>query len=333
LLGGSIQIGTELSEGSDFSVLGKFKLESTSDSLHGLDLSSRSDSGDGKTDVNGRSDTLVEEFSFQENLSISNGNNVGGDISRHITSLGLNDGKSSEGTSTEGFVHLGSSFEESGMEVEDVTRVGFSTGRSSQQEGHLSVSDGLLGKIVVDDEAMSATVSEELTDGTSGVRSQVLEGSSFGSGSGNDDSVLHGTVVSENLDQVSDGRSLLSDSNVDAEKLLLGVTSFEVLLLVQDSIDSDGSLTSLSITNDEFSLTSSNGDQTIDSLKTSLHRFVDGLSGDNTRSLNFDSLSSFSLTGPKPSMGLPRASKTLPNISSPMGTSTIAPVLLTTSPS
>lgn len=39
------------------------------------------------------------------------------------------------------------------------------------------------------------------------------------------------------------------------------------------------------------------------------------------------------LTGPFPSIGLPRASKTLPNISSPMGTSTIAPVLLTTSPS
>jgi hypothetical protein len=39
------------------------------------------------------------------------------------------------------------------------------------------------------------------------------------------------------------------------------------------------------------------------------------------------------LTGPSPSMGLPKASKTLPNISFPMGTSTIAPVLLTTSPS
>lgn len=39
------------------------------------------------------------------------------------------------------------------------------------------------------------------------------------------------------------------------------------------------------------------------------------------------------LIGPSPSIGLPRASKTLPNISSPTGTSTIIPVLLTTSPS
>jgi hypothetical protein len=33
------------------------------------------------------------------------------------------------------------------------------------------------------------------------------------------------------------------------------------------------------------------------------------------------------LTGPFPSIGLPKASNTLPSISSPMGTSTIAPVL------
>jgi hypothetical protein len=39
------------------------------------------------------------------------------------------------------------------------------------------------------------------------------------------------------------------------------------------------------------------------------------------------------LTGPCPSITLPRASNTLPNISSPIGTSTMAPVLLTTSPS
>ena len=37
-------------------------------------------------------------------------------------------------------------------------------------------------------------------------------------------------------------------------------------------------------------------------------------------------------TGPRPSIGFPKASKTLPNISSPIGTSTIAPVLVTVSP-
>lgn len=43
-------------------------------------------------------------------------------------------------------------------------------------------------------------------------------------------------------------------------------------------------------------------------------------------------LLSTALTGPFPSMGLPKASNTLPSIPSPMGTSTMAPVLYTESP-
>lgn len=37
------------------------------------------------------------------------------------------------------------------MEVEDISGVSLSTGRSSKKKGHLSVSDSLLGKIIVDD--------------------------------------------------------------------------------------------------------------------------------------------------------------------------------------
>lgn len=249
-----------MSEGSDFSVLGQFELKSTSDGLHGFNLGGGTDSRDGKTDVNGRSDTLVEKFSFQEDLTISNGNNVSGDIGRDITSLGFNDGKSSEGARSEGFTHLGSSFQKSGMEVEDVTGIGFSTGGSSQQEGHLSVSDGLLGKIVIDNEGVSSRVSEVFTDGATRVGGQELKGSSFRSGGSNDDSVFHGTVVSQNFDEIGDSRSLLADSDVDTEKLLGKIVGFEVFLLVDDTIDSDGGFTGLSITNDEFSLTSTNGD-------------------------------------------------------------------------
>ena len=40
VLGGSIQVTAELGEGSDFSVLGQFQLQSAGHSLHGLDLGS-----------------------------------------------------------------------------------------------------------------------------------------------------------------------------------------------------------------------------------------------------------------------------------------------------
>lgn len=113
------------------------------------------------------------------------------------------------------------------MEIEDVSGVGLSAGGSSQQEGHLSVGNSLLGQIIVDDEAMLAVVSEVLTDGAAGVRSQELEGSGLGGGGGNDDGVFQGVVILEDLHDVGDGGSLLADGDVDAVKLL-GVLSVGV---------------------------------------------------------------------------------------------------------
>jgi len=175
LLGGGIEIGTELSEGGNLSVLSELELEGTGKHLHGLDLSGGSDSGDGETDVNGWADTLVEELSLEEDLSVGNGNNVGWDVSGHITSLGLDNWEGGQGTGSVVLVHLGCTLEETRMEVEDITWVSLTTGWSSEEERHLSVGNSLLGEIVVDDEGVLAVVSEVLTDGASGVWSQELE--------------------------------------------------------------------------------------------------------------------------------------------------------------
>ena len=69
-------------------------------------------------------------------------------------------------------------------------------------------------------------------------------------------------MIAEDLHDVSDCGSLLADSDVDAVKLL-GVLSIGVIeggLLVDDGINGDGSLSSLSVTNDELSLATTNGD-------------------------------------------------------------------------
>ena len=255
LLGGGIEIGTELGEGSDFSVLGKFELHGTGDLLHGLDLGSGTDTGDGQTDVNGWSDTLVEQLGFQEDLTISNGNHIGGNIGRHITSLCLNDGEGSEGASTVVLVHLGSTLEETRVQIEDITGVSFTTWGTSQKERHLTVSDGLLGQIVIDDETVHTIVTEVFTDSATGVRSQELKGSSIRSGGSNDTSVMEGLAFLEESHNVGDSGSLLTNSDVNAVKLLKFIASIVVTLLVKDGIDGNSGLTSLTITNDQFTLT------------------------------------------------------------------------------
>ena len=73
------------------------------------------------------------------------------DVSRHITTLRLDDRESGEGTSSKLFAHLGSTLEETRVKVEDVTRVGLTTGRATEQQRHLTVSNGLLGQVVIDD--------------------------------------------------------------------------------------------------------------------------------------------------------------------------------------
>ena len=74
-------------------------------------LGSRSYTRHGKTDVDGRTYTTEEKLSFQEDLSIGDRNDIGGNVSRHISTLGLNDGKRGEGTSAEFVAHLSSTLE------------------------------------------------------------------------------------------------------------------------------------------------------------------------------------------------------------------------------
>lgn len=160
------------------------------------------------------------------------------------------------------------------MQVEDVSWVCLSSWRSSQQQGHLPVCDGLLGKIVIDDKGVLSVISEELSNGTSGVRGQELKGSSLGSGGSNNDGVLKGVMELEGVDDVGNSGSLLSDCDINAEELFLDVSRVEVGLLVDDGINGDGGLAGLSVTNDQLSLSSTNGHEAVDCLETGLHRLV-----------------------------------------------------------
>ena len=258
LLGGSIQIRTALGESGDLTILGELELEGTGKLLHGLNLGGGTDTGDGETDVDSGTDTLMEELGLEEDLTVGNGDDIGGDIGGHITSLGLNDGESSEGASTVVLVHLGCTLEETRVKIEDITWVSLTTGGSSEEEGHLSVGDGLLGEIVIDDKSVLGVVTEVLADGASGVRGQELERGGVGGGGSDDNRVLHAVSLLEESDDVGDGGSLLTDGDVDAVEGLRVVTSLEDSLLVENSVNSNGGLASLSITNDQLTLSSAN---------------------------------------------------------------------------
>ena len=68
---------------------------------------------------------------------------------RDVTTLGLNDGERGERSTAVLVGKLGGTLEETRVEVEDVSRVGLTSGGTTEKERHLTVGDGLDRKSVV----------------------------------------------------------------------------------------------------------------------------------------------------------------------------------------
>ena len=73
------------------------------------------------------------------------------------------------------------------------------TGGTTQQQRHLTVGDGLLGEIVVDDEGVLAGVTEVLAHGGAGVGGEVLERSSIGGCGRHDNGVLQSLCKADRM--------------------------------------------------------------------------------------------------------------------------------------
>jgi len=256
-------------------------LDFVGETLHALVLGRCSDSGHGQTKVDGGSLTSGEQLLIQVDLTISNGDDVSDNVGGHIVGQGLDNGQSSERSISLSGGHRSSSLQESGVQVEHISGVGLSTGGSSEQQGQLSVGNGLLGQIVVDDEAMSSSVHEVLSQGDTRVGGQELNTSGLSGSGSHDAGVCEGSVGLEKSVNSGNIGAPLSDRDVDRDH---GVLSHDLLVdsgLVDDGRHSNRGLTSLSISDDQLSLSSSDGDQDIYTLETSKHVVVDRGSGDN----------------------------------------------------
>lgn len=114
---------------------------------------------------------------------------------------------------------------------------------------------------------------------------EVLQRGGLGGGGGHDDGVLHGVVLLKGLDELGNSGSLLTDGDVDAVKLLGLVLGVVPPLLVENGIQSNGGLTGLTITDDQLTLTTADGNHSVDRLETGLYGLVDGGTGQNAGSL------------------------------------------------
>ena len=162
-----VHVGGELGEGLQLRPLGLVYLQGAGHLFHGLYLGAAANPGHADTHVDGGTHALVEEALLQVNLSVRDGNDVGGNIGRNVTGLRFDYRKRGKGSTPVHLVlerfrevvhpagHLflvddaGSPFKKAGMQVENVAGISLAAGRALQYKGNLSVGDGLLGKVVI----------------------------------------------------------------------------------------------------------------------------------------------------------------------------------------
>ena len=90
------------------------------------------------------------------------------------------------------------------MQIENVARIRFASRRALQHERDLAISDGVLGKIVINDERVHAVIHEPLAHRRTGERREILIGRGVGSGARDDRRVRHRAFFFENGERAGD---------------------------------------------------------------------------------------------------------------------------------
>src|SRR5690606_2239312 len=298
LAGGLVQVGSELGKGGKLTVLGQCGTDTTGQLLDDLGLRRTTYPGYRHTGVDRRTDTGVEQVGLQEDLTVGDGDHVGRNEGGYVTGLGLDDRQRGQGTGLA--LHFpvgelldvllgnaGSALQQTAVQIEDVTGVGFAARRTTQQQGDLTVGNGLLGQVVEHDQRVFATVAEVFAHGATGVGCQELQGSRFGSGGGNDDGVGQSAMLFQLAHHVGDGGLLLAHRNVDT----LDATVF----LVDDRVDRHGGLADLAVADDQLTLATADRDHRVNRLVAGLHRLVSRLAPDHAGGYLFNRVSQLGL--------------------------------------
>ena len=225
---------------------------------------------------------------LEEDLAVGDRDHVGRNVGRHVVRLRLDDGQRRQRTAAIGVVQFRGALEQARMQIEHVAGIGFAARRTAEQQRHLAIGDGLLRKIIIDDQRVHAVVAEPFAHGAAGERREILQRRRIARGGGDDDRVFHRARVFERLDDLRDRRALLADGDIDAIELLLLVAALIDGALIDDRVDGDGGLAGLAVADDQLALAAADRDEAVDGLDARLHRLVHGFARNDARRLHVD---------------------------------------------
>ena len=167
------------------------------------------------------------------------------------------------------------------MEVEDIARKCFASGRTTQDERQLAIRRGLLGQIVVHAQRrLTFVVHEVFGHRCARVWRDVLHRRRIRRRRDDDDRVRHRALGLETRHDRRHGRGLLTDRHVHAGHALA--------LLIDDRVDGDRRLPGATVADDELTLSAPDRDHRVHGLDAGLQGLLDGLADDDARRLRFD---------------------------------------------
>src|SRR5581483_3505828 len=218
---------------------------------------------------------LVEEISFQVNLPVGDGNDVGWNVSRDVARLGFDDRERGERAAAFFVAQFGGALEQARVEIEHVSRVSFAARWAAQQQRDFAVRSCVFGEVVVDHQRVPLAVAKILAHGAGGIGRNILHGGRLGRRRRHYDGVVHRPVVAQDLYHLGNGRTLLSDGAVNTDKV--------VALVVNDGVNHDGSFAGLAVADDQLALAAADGNHAVYGLQSSGHRLAYRLPLDHAR--------------------------------------------------
>ena len=138
----------------------------------------------------------------------------------------------------------------------------------------------MLGQIIVYDQYIFSLIHEILCQCGSGVRCHILKRCRIGCGGNHNGCVFHGIMCFQSMNNLGYGRSFLTDCHIN--------TFYIFALLVQNGINRNRSLTCLTVTDDQFSLSTSDWEHGVNGKNTCLHWYRYRFTIHNTRCFIFD---------------------------------------------
>ena len=164
-LGRGVEIGTELRERRELAELRKIQLHFAGDLLDRLDLRGRTDTADGQSDRNGRTNALVKKIGLEINLSVGDRNHIRRNVSGDVARLSLDNRQRRERSAAEFLAHARASLEQTRVQIKHIAGIRFAAGRPFQHERDLPIRDCVFRQIVIDNERVHAVIHEPLAHG------------------------------------------------------------------------------------------------------------------------------------------------------------------------